>query len=179
MKSLPLQLFALVCLSMTIVYCLEPPLWPQTFTQDFVQGDDITEIYTTGKIWYDIKNDRQRCDVKSNYYDLICQSVSLKLNASCSQITKNGTLYIMLPQSNQCCKCCTKQQGCGITPRDWLKDYEYVGIVPMLGWAYYNAWTNYETPVNQTYYATPDERQVPKKMEYGSYGVNFLVPSYT
>lgn len=103
----------------------------------------------------------------------------MKQNATCSQVFKNDAMYVMLPDDNQCCKCCTKEQGCAITPRDWLKDYEWVGVVPMLSWAYYNAWTHYDMPVNTTYYATVDGEFIPKKMEYGSYGINFLVPTYT
>lgn len=88
----------------------------------------------------------------------------MKRNATCSQVTKNDALYVVLPDDNQCCKCCTKAQGCNITPRDWLKDYEYVGIVPMLEWSYYNAWTYIDMPVNRTYYAAADEFLTPKRM---------------
>ncbi len=37
-----------------------PPVWPETFSQDFVQGDSKSKIYESGKLWYDIKNNRER-----------------------------------------------------------------------------------------------------------------------
>jgi hypothetical protein len=42
------------------VFTTPPPLWPVRFTQEFVQGDSKTKVYTSGKLWYDVNNNRQR-----------------------------------------------------------------------------------------------------------------------
>ncbi len=157
---------------------ISPPEWPSQFTQDFIQGDKSTQIYTSGKLWYDIKNNRQRCDFKNDYFDLLCSTVSLKSNSTCSQVIRDNNLYIWLPDESQCCKCCTSEQGCKITPQDWLKDYEYLGR-KSLSWDIFDAWSHYDMPVNMTYYATISDAPVPRRMDYGSYGIDFLVATYS
>jgi hypothetical protein len=102
-------LFASFLITLLVVstYSIDPPLWPERFSQDFVQGDSVTKIYNPGKIWYDIKNNRQRCDAKSSYYDLLCSSVGQVTNTSCTQVIMNDNLYVWLPDLSKCCKCCT------------------------------------------------------------------------
>lgn len=37
-------------------FSIDPPLWPESFVQDYIVGDNKAQIYTTGRLFYDIKN---------------------------------------------------------------------------------------------------------------------------
>ncbi len=74
--------------------------------------------------------------------------------------------------------CCTSAEGCKITERDWLKDYQYAGA-RSLNWDVFDAWTQYDMPVNRTYFAAMDDKHTPRRMDYGSYGIDFMVGSYS
>jgi hypothetical protein len=84
-------------------------------------------ITSSGRLWYDIKNNRQRVDISPDYYDALCQSIGQDTNVTCIQITVNDSLYVLLPDKNKCCRCCTSAQGCTVEPRDWLKDFKFDG----------------------------------------------------
>ena len=53
---------------------LGPPVWPERFTQDYMQGN-YNGDYFPGKIWYDYANRRQRVDVKHILLDFQCYYV--------------------------------------------------------------------------------------------------------
>ena len=59
-----------------------------------------------------------------------------------------------------------------------MKDYEYVGIRSM-NWEVFSLWTHYDMPVNTSYYVTMDDKQVPRRIDSGSYGIDFMVYSYS
>ena len=90
----------------------DAPLWPETFSQDYVVGDSKAKLYTSGKLWYDIKNNRQRVDNLHSYFEPICMELGEDRNAACSQLNVDGALYVNLPDKSKCCKCCTAAQGC-------------------------------------------------------------------
>ena len=73
------------------------PLWPETFSQDFVQGDNKTKIYESGKLWYDIKNNRQRVDFSGSAFEKVCLALAQEPRTRCSAINVNNSLYIQLP----------------------------------------------------------------------------------
>lgn len=77
-----------------------------------------------------------------------------------------------------CCMCCTAAEGCKITERDWLKEYVYAGRKSM-NWDVYDAWTLYDMPVNRTYYASIDPKSIPRRMDFGTYGIDFMVGTYS
>jgi hypothetical protein len=43
--------FLLIC-----TVSIDPPLWPESFVQDYIVGDNKAQIYTSGRLFYDIKN---------------------------------------------------------------------------------------------------------------------------
>jgi len=53
-----------------------------------------------------------------------------------------------------------------------------VGI-KSISWDFFNAWTHYDLPVNTTYYATLNDNNIPRRMSYGSYGIDFMMNTYT
>lgn len=175
-----LILFIVVCCIVSAFSSdpLPPPLWPERFSQSFIQRDISSKIYISGKLYYDMKNNRQRCDVQKDYFDLLCSSVSQSQNSSCSQVIMNDKLYIYLPDENLCCKCCTAEEGCKITSRDWLKDFQYIGPY-VVNWEVYDRWSHYDMPRNITYSASQDEQRTPKCIETGSYGIDFLTGTYS
>lgn len=131
------QHFLMRFLSIFLLYCAifiafglndpDAPLWPETFSQDFIQSDSDSKVYTSGKLFYDFRNNRQRMDLASDFNDAICQSISKDTSTKCNQIIVNDAMYVNLPDKNQCCKCCTATQGCTVEPRDWLKDFKFAG----------------------------------------------------
>lgn len=61
-----LLLLALLVIGILALKAPAPPVWPQTFSQDFVDTNLNKKIYESGKIWYDFKNYRQRVDYSSS-----------------------------------------------------------------------------------------------------------------
>jgi len=55
-----ISLFAILSLLTFSVYAIEPPLWPERFSQSLTV--DFGDIVTTGKFWYDINQNAQRLD---------------------------------------------------------------------------------------------------------------------
>lgn len=108
-----------------------PPVWPDTFSQDYVIYDATVKTHSVGKIWYDSKNNCQRVDVSNSWFDYVCNTLSPRANTTCISMNVNDYLYYWLPDQNKCCKCCAAKNGCGVKPKDWLKDYKYTGVVSL------------------------------------------------
>lgn len=143
MKTIILVLCTLACaLAFTGP---EPPLWPETFSQDFVLTDKRMRLYETGKLWFDDKNSRIRFDFSGSSFQELCFAMSQDRNASCSLINVKGALYVNLPQKSKCCTCCTQADNCALIRRDWLKDFKYVGEASLSGQTFYK-WTYNYTP---------------------------------
>lgn len=53
MKNIILLACAIACI--IALKGPEPPLWPETFSQDFVIGEKKLKIYESGKTWIDYK----------------------------------------------------------------------------------------------------------------------------
>jgi len=172
MKSILLLSFLLIGM-----LCLEgpsAPLWPETFSQDFVQGDSKAKIYQTGKLWYDSKNNRQRVDFSSSNFNILCEFFGRDINTSCSSIFVNKTMYVSLPQKGKCCKCCTEANGCSMLQRDWLKDYTYSGEATLSGQTFYK-WSQYR----ESYYATEDEERVPRRLDNDEFALDLIMNTYS
>ncbi len=69
----------------------------------------------------------ERNDFQNSIFDAFCNSISGGVNTSCITINRDNYLYISLPQKNQCCRCCSAENGCKITAKDWLKNFTYIG----------------------------------------------------
>ena len=55
---------------------MNPPIWPLTFTQSFLQYDSLTQVYVPGTEYYDYKNFRQREDFTLGEYHNLCFDLS-------------------------------------------------------------------------------------------------------
>lgn len=77
-----------------------------------------------------------------------------------------GKRYLIFPELNSCCMCCTAEQGCGALRPDWLADAQFVGTTTLRGraawqWAKKGLQTNY-------YYSSADVAQVGGKRGGGA-----------
>lgn len=120
------KIFIFILYLFIFTYQIDPPVWPQTFTQSFIIGNG-GNVFSAGKFWYDSKNNRQRTDLQNSGYDLLCSTILEDVDTLCSQVYKNGTVYVNFPQKGLCCRCCNQTQGCAIKQRDWLKDFNFTG----------------------------------------------------
>ncbi len=67
----------------SIAYSMGPPVWPKRFTQDYFINDTLRKHSTSGKIWVDVQNSRERYDIQNSAFDLIC-STTAQTNTSCT-----------------------------------------------------------------------------------------------
>ena len=93
------NLIILSCLLVAILSVQGPaaPVWPETFSQDFVQGDSKSKLYESGKLFYDFKNNRQRVDYSGSVFEPVCLALAQEPRTRCSLINVNNSLYIRLP----------------------------------------------------------------------------------
>jgi len=110
-----------------------PPVWPDTFSQDYVLSDSTVKTHGVGKIWYDLKNNRQRVDISNSWFDYVCNTLSPRTNTTCTSVNINDYLYYWLSDQSKCCRCCSTKNGCNIKPNDWLKAYKYAGTTVLNG----------------------------------------------
>jgi hypothetical protein len=91
----------------------------------------------------------------------------------------NGDLYIIYPEKRQCCKCCKNPNSfCKITSRDWLKDSKYNGTETISG-EEFNRWRMKQESDELVYYATMDEKQIPRRIDDTVYEIqDFIINSY-
>lgn len=126
-----------LCLIALAVSQIDPPVWPETFTQSFVESYAFTHLHVTGKIHYDAKRDAERIDRNDGQYEILCGSVLPNVTTPCSHIVKDKKRYIVYPERRQCCMCCDEAHGCGVTKRDWLKTAKYEGEETLSGESFY------------------------------------------
>ena len=43
----------------------------------------------------------------------------------------------------------------------------------------FDVWTQYDTPMNKTYLSTIADKPIPGRMEYGTYGIDFMLGTYS
>jgi hypothetical protein len=78
---------------------IDPPIWPNVWTEDFVENYTYKGgVYTVGKHWYDYNRPAERVTLQNGQYESICGSVLPEVNTVCTQIIVNGNLYIIYPQ---------------------------------------------------------------------------------
>jgi hypothetical protein len=115
------------------VWTVPPPIWPETFSQSFfIQFNDTTSTITTGKYWYDSTYGAQRYDFIDGKTKFACGAIYPDAT-SCTLLTTNQTVYIILPEKNLCCN----GGPADIVDRNWLENYTYVGESPIDGQGFY------------------------------------------
>ena len=125
-------LITLVFASMLKADDPKAPVWPDVFTQSFVEDLSYPVIgtgTTKGTIYYDWTNKRYRVDRENGKWDRYCGTIFKFRDLACSHIVVDGMRYLYFPEKNYCCMCCTAQHGCGLLKPNWLEGAEYEGEV--------------------------------------------------
>lgn len=108
--------FVVVSLLFAGARTVAPPIWPEAFSQSFfIQFNDTTSTITTGKYWYDSTYGAQRYDFIDGKTKFACGAIYPD-SSSCTLLTTNQTLYIVLPEKNLCCNGGPAE----IVDRNWL-----------------------------------------------------------
>ncbi len=59
-------------------------------------------------------------------HDRYCGTVK-RQDTPCQHLVTDGRRWLVFPEANYCCMCCTAERGCGILKRDWLQDATFIG----------------------------------------------------
>ena len=111
----------------TISLCVDPPVWPVRWQQDFVESYPNTRVVTVGKLWFDSERAMERLDRTDGKIDPICGPLSNNATTPCTQLIREGKRYIIFHLLRQCCYCCDAAHGFGVMRRDWLRNAKFVG----------------------------------------------------
>lgn len=96
------------------------PVWPSAFSVSFNESTlSPLPHHTTGYYYYDAAHGRARTDRANGAGDRYCGTVVSQATA-CQHIVVNSTRYLVFPQIQKCCECCTAAKGCGIVAPDWI-----------------------------------------------------------
>jgi hypothetical protein len=68
-----------------------------------------------------------RIDRTTGKYDDLCSSVTHFTDIPCTQLVVDGFRYLVFPTIENCCMCCTTEQGCSILRPDWLSNATFIG----------------------------------------------------
>ena len=60
--------------------------------------------------------------------DRYCGTVVTGINTPCTQIVRDGKRYLVFPQRQYCCMCCTNADGCGVVNRNWAASGVFTGV---------------------------------------------------
>ena len=132
------------------------------------------KAYESARLWYDYTNNRERVDYSGSRSDLLCSAVGQDVQTPCSIVVVNKTTYVNLPQQSKCCKCCTEADGCTITPKDYLKDFKFVGEATLNDQTFYK-WTL----SGLNYYETEDSRRIPRRFDGGENVIDFIMNTFS
>lgn len=130
-----IKLMLLAVLAFVVVLAVDPPIWPNTFSQRFVatfHNKQNQTFNSVGNHYYDYANKRSRMDYRDGSWDFLCNSV-INESTPCSFLTVGGKRYLLFPEKKQGCFCCDSAHGCGPLRPDWLSNATYVGIENLLG----------------------------------------------
>ena len=119
----------ILVLALCLIYAQKaPPVWPESFTQRFVEEFFVngSRHVTSGQHWYDSTHNRSRFLRGNGANDVLCNSVQPG-SLECVNLVVEGKRYIIFPQLRKGCFCCDAAHGCGILRRDWLNAAKYEG----------------------------------------------------
>lgn len=134
--------------------CTVTPLWPLEWTSNFNEtAVDLNNTSITGQtdgiFYYNFGGGKQRIDRVNGQYDRICGTQKPGVSASCSQIITQEALWVIYPDTQECCECCTKVGGCSVVSNSWLATSHFQGTETYAGYEV-NVWE--KQGVGETYY---------------------------
>ena len=108
----------------------QPPMWPNTFWQNFTETTRyvLENHETTGSYYYDWTQLAYRVDRANGRYDRYCGLAGPYEfeNTPCSHIVNNGNRYLYYSEKNECCFCCNSANGCGMLFPGWMTNATYI-----------------------------------------------------
>lgn len=93
--SLKVSVFFLLACGFTVA--LDPPVWPQHFSQSFVETYSYTKLHTVAAMYYDSKNNWERVDREDGRFEPVCSSVMPNIQTRCTQLVRDDKLYMIYP----------------------------------------------------------------------------------
>eukprot|EP01118_Nematostelium_gracile_P006404 TRINITY_DN205_c0_g1_i3.p1 TRINITY_DN205_c0_g1~~TRINITY_DN205_c0_g1_i3.p1 ORF type:complete len:227 (+),score=32.28 TRINITY_DN205_c0_g1_i3:2-682(+) len=112
-------------------------IWPSIWMADFngVYINNVTQTAITaiapGTFWYDARVQGMRNDFQDPQVDWFCAGIPG--NGVCSQIFNSDGLFIVYPEDESCCFCCSAKEGCGALSANWTSQGVYQGSQQMGG----------------------------------------------
>ncbi|EAR87553.1 hypothetical protein TTHERM_00069600 (macronuclear) [Tetrahymena thermophila SB210] len=183
-----MQKYLLLALIVVVCQCQQaqqplPPVWPNRFSQDFVETWNITNTIhrSVGTYFYDYTQGTTRLARSNGQYDPLCKSLHTDAQ-QCDQIIVNGERYIYYPDTQECCYCCGQNDGCGVLSPQWFIEPTFLGNVSYYGVPAYK-WVIYEGPneANPNYYIeTTEEEPTQRQLLYlarSNYEQNYFLDS--
>lgn len=110
------------------------PVWPDMFQQSFQESFYYPVLgthKTNGTYYYDFANRRYRIDRANGRYDRYCGLNGEKafVDTPCTQLVVEGMRWLIYPEKQECCQCCTSEQGCGVLFPTWMNNATFIGMV--------------------------------------------------
>lgn len=183
MRIQSIILLAVLCYQISAV---DPPVWPNTFSQRFVETYIIgnQSFFSVGEHFYDAAHQRSRFDRKNGLHAALCNSI-LNETTACTNLVVGGKRYIYFPEKKSGCFCCDSAHGCGILRPDWLSEATYEGIENLLGEDFYK-WSkpgtelaNSDGSVLDYYWASVTGPRIPRRLdEAGVHVLDYLQNTY-
>ena len=104
------------------------PLYPewQTFTANFTETVDIPnnqQATVSGIYYYDPVKQLLRIDRSEGQWDNICRGDY----SPCHQYVTHGNRFVHYPARDECCYCCSDENGCGMLKQNWLENSTFIG----------------------------------------------------
>lgn len=136
------------CVALGLLACCQgggTPIWPLEWTSNFNETAyyNLNGINSSGQtngiFYYDFGRARQRIDRDNGQFDRYCGTELPGVEAKCQMITVNNALWLVFPDQQKCCECCTNAQGCGVVSNSWLSRSEFKGTQTLGGYEV-NVW---------------------------------------
>lgn len=120
-----IRIFIIGLFAVLVSTQVPPPVWPEVFTQSFVESYTTSRMHVSGKVHYDSKRGAERVDRTDGQHEILCGSVLPNVTSPCTHLVNNKKRYIIYPERRMCCMCCDEAHGCGVSKRDWLSSAKY------------------------------------------------------
>jgi hypothetical protein len=106
----------------------DPPIFNYSYQVSFVETflRKTVNYTTTGRLFYDPINKRERVDWDDGTHNGFCYSTHYGAKL-CISLTTNGKRWQIFPEKGICCLCCTASRYCDILRPDWMKGGKYEG----------------------------------------------------